>query len=145
MFTLGKLHRAWRKGQPPPSLKVYSFEEDTKLCVVDTLEENLKRTNVWRGKDRSQLLLSFVKPHNSVVILTISGWIKNVLRETGIDTNIFKGHSTCSASTSKAELAGLSVSDILERGSWTNTSTWQPFYKRLVESSALQAKTSSLK
>ena len=133
MFTFGKLHKAWRKGKSPPSLKVYSFEEDTKLCVVATLEEYLKRTKVWRGKDKSQLLLSFVKPHNPVVSSTISGWIKNVLREAGIDTKIFKGHSKRSASTSKAGLTGLSVTDILERGSWTNASAWPWFYNRQVE------------
>ena len=80
MFTFGKLHKAWRKGKPPPSLNVYSFEEDTKLSVVATVEEHLKKTKIWRGKDKSQLLLSFVKPHNPVVSSTISGWIKNVLR-----------------------------------------------------------------
>ena len=117
LFTFGKLHKAWRKGKSPPSLKVYSFE----LCVVATLDEYLKRTKVWRGKDKNQLLSSFVKPHNPVVSSTINGWIKNVLREAGIDT---KGHSTHSAPTSKARLAGLSVTDIVERGSWTNGLTW---------------------
>ena len=58
-----------------------------------------------------------------MVSSTISAWIKNVLRETGIDTKILKGHSIRSASTSKAGLAGLSVTDILEKGSWTNAST----------------------
>ena len=130
MYTFGKLHKAWRKGKSPPSLKVYSFEEDTKFCVIATLEQYLKRTKVWRGKDKSQLLLSFVKPHNPVVSSTISGWIKNVLREAGVDTKIFRGHSTRSASTSKAGLAGLSVTVI------SNTSTWQRFYNRQVESSA---------
>ena len=80
MFAFGKFHKAWRKGTSRPLLKVYTFEEDTKLYVVATLEEYLKRTKVWRGKDKSQLLLSFVKPHNPVVISTISGWIKNGLR-----------------------------------------------------------------
>ena len=102
MFTFGKLHKAWRKEKTPASLKFYTIEEDTKLCVVATLEEYLKRTKV-------QLLLSFV------------------LREAGIDTEIFEGHSTRSASTSKPGLAGLSVTDILERGSWSNASTWQRF------------------
>ena len=44
--------------------------------------------------------------------------------EAGIDTKIFKEHLTRSALTSKAGLAGLSVNEILERGSWTNASTW---------------------
>ena len=136
MFTFGKLHKVWRKGKSLPSLKFYSFEEDTKLCVVANLEEYLKRTKVSRGKDKSQLLLSFVKPHNPGVSSTISEWIKNVLREADIDTEIFKGHSTRLASPSKAGVAGLSVTDILERGSWTNASTWQRFYNRQVEASA---------
>ena len=46
MFTFGKLHKAWWKGKFPLSLKVYSFEEDTKLRVVATMEEYLKRTEV---------------------------------------------------------------------------------------------------
>ena len=84
-------HKACRKGKTPPSLKVYTFEAYTKLCVVGTLEEYFKRTKVWRGKDKSQLLLSFVKPHNPVVSLRISRWITNVLREAGIDNEFFKG------------------------------------------------------
>ena len=118
-FIFGELHKAWREGKPPPSLKVYTFEKDTNLCVVATLKEYLKRPKVWREKDKSQVLLSFVKPDNHVVSSTIFGGIKNDLRETGIDTEIFKGHSTRSASTSNAGLAGLSVKDILERGSWS--------------------------
>ena len=77
VFTFGKFHKAWRKRKSPPLLKVYSFEEDTKLCVVAALEECLKRTKVWQGKDKRQLLLSFVKPDNPVVSSTTSGWIKN--------------------------------------------------------------------
>ena len=48
MFTFGKLHKAWGKGKSPPSLKVYSFEEGTKLCAVATLEGYLKRTKFER-------------------------------------------------------------------------------------------------
>ena len=73
-----------------------------------------------------------------MVSSTISGWIKNVLREAGTDTKIFKEHSTRSVTTSKAGLVWLSVTEILEKGSWTNASvaTWQQFYNRQVESSA---------
>ena len=34
-----------------------------------------------------------------------------------------EGHSTRSASTSKAEMSGLSVKEILDRGYWSNEST----------------------
>ena len=80
------------------------------------MEEYIKGAKVWCGKNKRQVLLSFSKPYNAVVSSKISGWIKNVLKEVIIDTEMFKGHSTLSASTSKAGLAGLSVTDILERG-----------------------------
>ena len=74
--------------------------EDTKLA---TLENYLKKNKslAWEGQG---LLLSFIKFHNPVVSLTISGWIKIVLREARKDTEIFKGHSSRTASTSKTEL-----------------------------------------
>ena len=48
---------------------------------------------------------------------TVSRWIKEVLKETWVDVDVFKGHSTCSASTSKACLSGISVNDMLSRES----------------------------
>ena len=68
----------------------------------------------------------------------------NVLREAGIDTEVLKGHSTCSASTSKFGLAGFSVTDILETGSWSNASTWQWFYNGQIGSSAEKYKNKVL-
>ena len=59
-----------------------------------------------------------MKPHVEVHSSTASTWIKEILKETGVDANVFKGHSTRSASTSKACLSGISVEDILSRGSW---------------------------
>ena len=63
---------------------------------------------------------------------TDSRWIKKILNEAGVGVDVFKGHSTCSASTSKACLSGISVDDILSRGSWSNESTWQKFYHKQV-------------
>ena len=96
------------------SLKVYTFEKDTKLCVVATLEKYLKRTNVWRRNDKSILLLSLLNP-------ILSEWTKNIFREVGIDIEIFKRHPKSSASASKKLGFGkLSVTDILKRGFWSN-------------------------
>ena len=67
---------------------------------------------------------------------TIFGSIKNVIREAGIDTDLFNVYSIRSAATSKTGLGGLSVTDFLERDSWSNASSWQRFCKRQVESSA---------
>ena len=108
-FTFHKLHKAWKKGKSPPSVVFHSFKEDK---TNKLLNEYLKRSEKWRTSDECQLLLSFVQPHKPVVSSTISGWIKKVLTISGVDVGVFKGHSTRSASTSKAALSGLSVPDI---------------------------------
>ena len=61
---------------------------------------------------------------------TISSWLKNVLKKKGIDISTFKAYSTRSASTSKADLSGAPINEILIRGSWSNKSTWQKFYNK---------------
>ena len=132
-FTFQKLHKAWKKEKSPPAVVFHSFKEDSSLCVVEVLNEYLKRSEKWRTSDECQFLLSFVQPHKPVVSSAISGWTKKVLTISGVGVAVFKGHSTRSASTSKAALSGLSVTDILERGCWSNSSTWQKFYNRQIE------------
>ena len=131
IFTFHKLHKSWRRGKAPPKLMFLEYSEDPNLCVVAVLEEYLKRTQSWRSNaSKTQLLLSYVKPHVEVQSSTISRWLKEILKEAGIDIKIFRGHSTRSASSSKAGLAGISTDEILKRGSWSNESTWQKFYNK---------------
>ena len=86
--------------------------------MVSALNEYLKRTETWRTNGHKfQLLLSYIKPHVEVHSSTVSTWIKEILKETGVDVDVFKGHSTRSPSASKACLSGMSVDDILSRGS----------------------------
>ena len=117
IFTFHKLRKSWRKGKAPPKLYFYKYPKDQELCVVSALNEYLKRTETWRTNgDKFQLLLSYIKPHVKVHSSTVSRWIKEILKETGVDVDVFKGHSTRSASTSKGCLSGISVDDTLRRG-----------------------------
>ena len=129
IFTFHKLHKSWTKVKKPPKLYFYKYPKDQELCVVSALNEYLKRTKTWRtNRDKFQLLLSYIKFHVVVHSSTDSKWIKEILKETWVDVDVFKGHSTRSASTSKACLSGISVDDILSQGSWSNESTWQKLY-----------------
>ena len=86
--------------------------------MVSALNEYLKRTETWMtNSDKFQLLLSYIKPHVEVHSSTASRRMKQILNETGVEVDVFKGHSTRSASTSKACLSGISVDDILSRES----------------------------
>ena len=68
------------KGESPPSLKIYTFPSDKVLCVAAASDCYIERTSIWREKNRaSQLLVSFIKPHNAVAISTVAGWAKQIL------------------------------------------------------------------
>ena len=116
-FYFRKLHKSWRWGKTPPTTSYQAYTQDPNLCVVKTLDKYISCTEAWRsGEEGSQLLLSFVNPHKPVVSSTISGWLKNILKKAGIDISTFKAHSTRSASTSKADLSGVPIEEILKQG-----------------------------
>ena len=52
----------------------------------------------------------------------------------GIDVSLFKGHSTRSASTSRASLSGTSIQKILGESRWRSESTWKKVYKKALAS-----------
>ena len=89
------------KGQAPPAITYFAFSEDKALCLVEKLNEYINRSKPWRESNHeSQLLLSSISPHNAVTSCTISGWPKKTLKEAGINTDLFKAHSTKSDSSS---------------------------------------------
>ena len=51
----------------------------------------------------------------------------------GIDTKLFKAHSTRSASSTKALVSGLSLQEVLDRGNWSGESVLQKHYHKFVE------------
>ena len=62
-------------------------------------------------------------------LISLAGWKDLVL--SGVTKILdFGVHSTRSTSTSKAELSGLSVKEVLDWGSWSNESIWQNFYHK---------------
>ena len=95
--------------------------------------------------NETQLLLTYIQPHKQVVLSTISDWIKNTLKSSGVNVSFFTAHSTCSVSTSTAGASGLSVIETLERGTWSNKSTWQSFYKKDIVQIRVENLQNSLK
>ena len=85
----------------------HKYPKDQELwSVVSALNEYLKRTETCRTHgDKFQLLLSYIKPH------------VEILKETGVDVNVFKGRSTRSACTSKTCLSGIYLVSLPGRNS----------------------------
>ena len=93
----------------PIKLKEYKYSE---LCVVAHLKQHIKMTAPFRNTGTNQLLLSFVQPHKPISTTTLSRWCVTVMKESGINVNIFGSHSTRSASTSKCKISGLTFKEI---------------------------------
>ena len=84
------------------------------MCVVKCPDVYSDR----RG-GKNQLLYSFIQPHKEVHSSAISRWLKETLVLSGTTESLDSGgHSTTSDSTSKVELLGLSVKEVLDQGSW---------------------------
>ena len=110
-----------RDKKPHPNLKFYNSPDDSKLYVCKAIDSYLERGNVW-GVGESQFLVSHIKPHKLVSPSTVSRWLGQVFAMAGIETEVFKAHSTRSASSSKAEVTGVSLRDIIKQGHWSQAS-----------------------
>ncbi|CAC5369294.1 unnamed protein product [Mytilus coruscus] len=82
--------------------------------------------------DHTQLFITHSKPFKPVACATIVRWIKTVLKLAGIDTDMFKAHSTRTASTSAAFSAGMPINDILKAAGWGNESVFGRFYQKKI-------------
>ena len=109
------------------------YEHDSSLCVFTLLEEYLIRTAQLRSSS-SQLLLCHTKPHGPASKDTISRWIKQVMFDAGIDTSIFKPHSTRSAATSAAKLASVPLDEIMATAGWRSNSVFAMYYHKPISS-----------
>ena len=108
------------------------YTPDRRIFVFKTLNEYIKRTEHLR-KDENRLFISYIKPYSVVTTTTISRWIKTIMCSSGIDINRFKSHSTRSASTSKAKLVGIPLSQILSVAGWSSDKTFSQYYEKPME------------
>lgn len=99
------------------------------ICVVKSLQQYLDKTKAVRQS--SKLFLITQKPHNPASKSTIATWIKLALQLGGIDTSIFKPHSTRGASTSEA-IKKVPIDTVIRTAGWTKENTFRKFYKRPV-------------
>ena len=119
-FSLSEHIKQSRPGYKTPSVILKAYPADSSLCVVTCLKEYLKRTKPLRGSE-TKLFISFVKPYKHISRETISTWIRSVMETAGVDTHVFKPHSTRAAATSKAKAACVSVHDILQTAGWSSS------------------------
>lgn len=129
-------------GRYQPNLIIPSFTSNTKICPVNTLECYLQRTELLRGANENGLFVTFKKPYHQASQQTISRWIKQFLRKSGLNTDIFTAHSTRHASTSAAAKNGIDVETIRRTAGWTkNSEVFARCYQRPLVDQAEFAKS----
>nr|CAI5857874.1 unnamed protein product [Callosobruchus analis] len=119
-----------------PCLQLPYYKNDARLCPVLNLKCYITMTQSLRdGEDF--VFISHQRPYRRVTKNSISRWIKDTLRKAGINTEIFKPHSTRHAATSAALKKGVQVETILKAAGWTQANMFARFYhRRVVDQSA---------
>ena len=131
VFQSGHLSKQSRPSHHGTSFFFPSFEEDKRLCPVETLKVYEQRTALFRdssGEDR--VFRSFIGKHGPVTSSTIARWLKTCLQKAGIDTTKFTAHSTRAAAATKAAMSGLTVDEIMKAADWSSEGVFQKFYYR---------------
>jgi integrase len=145
IIKIPSLIKTSRPGSLQPCLVLPFFEEKPQICPAKALSVYINQTNSIRQDD--QLFISFKSPYKPVCSQSISRWIKEILSNSGIDTNIFSAHSTRHASTSSAQRQGVNMDVIRKTAGWSDSSSvFARFYqKSLISDDSNDFATSILK
>ena len=131
-FTPLGLTKQSRAGNPTKEIFFHRFTEDESICPVSTALSYIQRTESLRlqatKSKQGKFFISWIKPHYSVTSASIARWLKTVLGQAGIDTSIFKAHSTRGASVSAAKNMGVTTKEILDTANWSTESVFQKYY-----------------
>ena len=89
-----------------------------------TLRQYLTVTSPLHPEGAVKLFVAVVKPHNPVSSSSIARWLRDTLRQAGIDVGIFGAHSVRGASSSAAvAAAGITANDIMKAAGVLNQSS----------------------
>jgi len=137
VFQLTGLVKTARPSDPKGTLVVKAYAPDRRLCVIFALREYLIRTKTIRNKE-AQLFISYQKPCKPITSQTLSRWIMTTMAKAGINTDMFKPHSTRSAAVSRADARHVPLNNILEKAGWSSSRTFAKYYKKEIVKDTFQ-------
>lgn len=105
-----------------PLLHIPYFPEKPEICVATALQVYVNRTKSLRNPELKKLIITYKKPIHEASTQTLSRWIKDTLKDSGVDTTIFSAHSARHAATSAAQRNGISVNVIMDTAGWSDNS-----------------------
>uniref|UniRef100_A0A1X7VC53 Uncharacterized protein n=1 Tax=Amphimedon queenslandica TaxID=400682 RepID=A0A1X7VC53_AMPQE len=134
-FLNSVLAKQSRYGKPIEFFYFTAFPANTTLCPVNNLDTYLDKTKQMMGNE-NRLFISFIKPHKAVTSSSIARWLRTTLEEAGIDSTIFRAHSTRGASASAEARGGVTLEEILKAANWNSESVFQRFCHKEVDQAA---------
>ena len=131
VFILDKATKGYRNATHKfmQKMSICKFPREPKICPYRCLEVYLDRT---RRRSTTQLFVS-TQHFTAASRDTISRWVKTVMARAGIDTQLFKPHSTRAASATKARFLGMPLDMIMEQAGWANPASFYRHYFRKIE------------
>ena len=105
--------------------------EDRKICVWRCVLAYYLRTREVRTSN--QLFVTSTPPYRAVSVTTVGRWIRDILQDAGVNTAVYKVHSTRSAASSKARLF-LPLEKVLEAADWLSEKVFASHYCRELSS-----------
>lgn len=130
VFIIEKLKTSG-KNRLQPVLILPFFREKPELCLASVILQYLKVTASLRPEKEEKLILTLKNPIHAASSQTISHWIKHILGDCGIDTDIFSAYSSRHASTSAAFRGGANIESIRKAAGWTERSkVFSNFYNK---------------
>ena len=87
---------------------------------------------VFPSSQQDPLFVCYVKSHHPITAPTLSRWLRMVLKNAGIDTDILKAHSVRGASTTAAVNNNIPLDDVMKMADWSCVSSFQKFYYKPV-------------
>ena len=107
-------------------IKLHAYPNDLTICRLNYSKQYLEATKQHRGNSTS-LFITLNKLFKVSSKDRLVRWVKQTIKDAGINMNIFSPHSTRSASNSKAK-----TYVILETGGWRRNRTFARFYDKPV-------------
>lgn len=134
VIVINKLTKTSKPNSTISPLTIPFFYQRIEVCPGSSISAYINATNEYRVLPQTdKLILTTKKPFHNASPSTIGRWIKNVLADSGVDTNVFRAHSTRHASTSAARRKGASIDVIKRAAGWSgNSLTFAKFYNRPV-------------
>ena len=129
-ITIGDLTKTTRPGHHTEQLHFKAYAPNRRLCVHTVIQEYLRRTLEIRGKE-TRLFIGIRPPHRAISRDTLSRWVKEFMRDCGINMAIFAPHSVRSAAVSAVDRSTkVQLKTILRTAGWTTANTFTKYYKK---------------